>query len=74
MANPRSQGPRSPTHRLYRVIGVGKAATWIPIGAAWPTQDGQGFNICCDLVPLQGRIVLRVASLASDHDLPARRS
>ncbi|MDO8381028.1 hypothetical protein [Phenylobacterium sp.] len=48
-----------PTHRLYRVIGDGKASSWTPIGAAWPNKDGAGFNINCDAVPLQGRIVMR---------------
>ena len=50
---------KKPTHRLYRVNGEGKSAIWTPIGAAWPNQDGKGFNISCDAVPLQGRIVLR---------------
>lgn len=48
-----------PTHRLYRVIGDGESANWTPIGAAWPNKDGHGFNISCDAVPLQGRIVMR---------------
>ena len=48
-----------PTHRLYRVLGDGDAASWTPIGAAWPNKDGHGFNISCDAVPLQGRIVMR---------------
>jgi hypothetical protein len=51
---------RKPTHRLYRVTGEGKSAFWTPIGAAWPNKDGKGFNISCDVVPLQGRIVLRM--------------
>lgn len=55
---PRLPG-RKPTHRLYRVVGEGKASTWTPIGAAWPNQDGAGFSISCDAVPLHGRIVMR---------------
>jgi hypothetical protein len=51
---------RKPTHRLYRVMGNGQAAVWTPIGAAWPNKDGQGFNLSCDAVPLQGRIVMRL--------------
>lgn len=50
---------RKPTHRLYRVIGEGEAASWTPIGAAWPNKDGKGFNLSCDAVPLGGRLVLR---------------
>lgn len=53
---------RRPTHRLYRVTGEGKEATWTPIGAAWPNKDGKGFNLSCDAVPLTGRIVLRLIS------------
>lgn len=50
---------RQPTHRLYRVTGEGRAATWTAIGAAWPNRDGEGFSLVCDAVPLQGRIILR---------------
>lgn len=51
--------PRKPTHRPCRVIVDGKQAIWTPIGAAWPNKDGLGFNLSCDAVPLQGRLVLR---------------
>lgn len=37
----------------------GPEARWARIGAAWPNKDGKGFNILCDAVPLQGRIVMR---------------
>ena len=50
---------RKPTHRLYRVLGDGDQAIWTPIGAAWPNKDGMGFNLSCDAIPLQGRLVLR---------------
>jgi len=50
-----------PTHRIYIVTGEGDKASWRPIGAAWPHQDGSGFAITCDAIPLQGRIVMRVA-------------
>jgi len=60
MAKPQPKQPGAkPTHRLYRVSGEGDAASWTPIGAAWPNKDGAGFNISCDAVPLQGRIVMR---------------
>ena len=50
---------RKPTHRLYCVVGNGDAASWRPIGAAWPNKDGMGFSLSCDAVPLHGRLVLR---------------
>lgn len=58
---------RRPSHRLYRVLGDGPDAIWTPIGAAWPNKDGLGFNIICDAVPLQGRIVLRTITERSDQ-------
>ena len=59
---------RKPTHRLYRVLGDGKAATWTPIGAAWPDRDGLGFDLQCDAVPLQGRLVLRAITDRAELD------
>lgn len=49
----------SPAFMLYRVDGNGPDARWTKIGAAWPNRDGKGFNLLCDAVPLQGRIVMR---------------
>ena len=48
-----------PTHRIYRVSGEGKSASWTEIGAAWPNKDGLGFSITCAAMPLTGRIVMR---------------
>ncbi len=53
---------KKPTHRLFRVEGEGKAARWTEIGAAWAHQDGNGFAISCNSVPLEGRIVMRKAT------------
>jgi len=53
------QTSRRPTHRIYRVNGEGKSASWTPIGAAWANQDGMGYSISCDAIPLTGRIVMR---------------
>ncbi len=39
-----------------------KKSVWTRIGAAWKHADGKGFNIQFDVVPLDGRITLRVPS------------
>ena len=57
---------RKPSHRLYRVVGEGRNSIWTPIGAAWPNKDGLGYSVACDLVPLQGRIVMRVITERDD--------
>jgi hypothetical protein len=51
---------RKPSHRLYVVVGEGSEATWIPVGAAWPNRDGQGYGIELDAVPLHGRLAMRM--------------
>lgn len=50
---------RQPSHRIYRVSGEGEAATWTPIGAAWPNKDGKGFNFQMEAMPIGGRVVMR---------------
>lgn len=65
---------RKPTHRLYRVVGEGKKSIWTPIGAAWPNKDGLGFNVSCDLVPLHGRIVMRMITAREEANANGGRS
>jgi len=44
----------------YHVAERGKKGFWTRIGAAWDHQDGKGYTIQLDLVPVDGgRIVLR---------------
>ncbi|WP_120694201.1 hypothetical protein [Sphingopyxis terrae] len=70
----------SPAFILYRVEGNGPEARWTKIGAAWANRDGKGFNIACDAVPLQGRIVMRAytpkpkadADAANDAELAVK--
>ena len=56
---------KAPSHVVYQVRdsskGKGKGF-WTRIGAAWAHNDGQGFNVQLESVPLDGRITLRVAS------------
>jgi len=59
MATQRKLPGIKPTHRIYVVTGEAKSAHWREIGAAWPNQDGKGFSLICDAVPLGGRIVMR---------------
>ena len=60
---------KTPSHIAYHVreIEGRDKSYWTRIGSAWAHQDGQGFNIQLEgLVPLDGRIVLRVASDKKD--------
>ena len=60
---------KTPTHVAYHVRerGEGRKGIWTRIGAAWQHADAKGFNIqLAGIVPLDGHIVLRVASEQKD--------
>jgi hypothetical protein len=49
-----------PSHRVYAVTKNGNQRYWQAIGAVWPHEDGEGFSVKLDLVPLNGAdIVIR---------------
>ena len=52
---------QQPDFRAYTVIKRGEGAEdfWLPIGAAFAHQDGTGFNIILQALPIDVRIVLR---------------
>lgn len=53
---------KTPTHIASQVRDLaGGKSHWTRIGSAWAHKDGKGFNIQLDVVPLDGRIVVRVA-------------
>lgn len=57
--------PKAPSHIAYHVRerGENAKAFWTRIGSVWQNADGKGFNIQLDgLVPLDGRITIRVAT------------
>ena len=52
---------KQPTHHVYQVRENGESGKgyWNRLGAAWKHQDGKGFNVVLDAVPLDGRLTLR---------------
>jgi len=51
---------KHPTHRAYAVTKNGDKSFWKEIGAVWEHEDGKGFNLKLDLLPLNGaEIVIR---------------
>lgn len=58
---------KSPSHVAYHIRDrEGKKGFWTRIGSAWQHADGNGFNLQIDVVPLDGRIVLRIAAEKKD--------
>jgi hypothetical protein len=51
---------KQPTHRVYAVTKRGDKSYWRSIGAAWAHQNGEGFNLRLEYLPLNGAdIVIR---------------
>jgi len=58
---------KSPSHTVYHVRDrEGQKSFWTRIGAAWAHADGNGFNLQMEVVPLDGRVTLRVATEKKD--------
>ena len=56
----RNNNSNRPTHRAYAVTKQGDKSFWREIGAVWQHEDGKGFNLKLDLLPLNGaEIVIR---------------
>ena len=61
-----------PTLILYAVKNMGRnrKSIWQPIGAAWPHQDGKGFNISLYLLPMQGQDLVLREPMPESQDVP----
>ena len=64
----KTETPKRPTHRVYAVRKNGEKSHWTEIGAAWSHQDGKGFNVKLDYLPLNGaEIVIREPRTEGDR-------
>ena len=60
-----------PTHDVYIVIeatDTQKKPLWKKIGAAWTHQDGKGFGITLDALPLNGKLTMRIPEEKPSQD------
>lgn len=53
------------TVREYEVNGE-KKSDWTKIGVAWPHQDGKGFRLQLQALPVDGIVVLRTVESKAD--------
>ena len=54
---------KTPTHIAYHVRNrEGGKGFWTRIGSAWAHKDSNGFNIQLESTPIDGHIILRIAS------------
>ena len=54
-----TKGAKKFSHVAYAVIdrGEGKDSKWREIGVVFPHNDGKGFDVLFEAVPLNGRIL-----------------
>ncbi len=61
--NTSEKSNRQPSHVVFHVQDRDKSEKgfWTRIGAMWPHEDGKGFNIQVNVMPLDGRLTVRDA-------------
>jgi len=61
---------QKPTYTAYSVQkrGEGQDDFWLNIGAAWMHQDGDGYNVVLQALPIDGKIVLRLPKADAKED------
>jgi hypothetical protein len=65
---------QQPNYRAYTVVKrEGQDDFWLAIGAAFMHQDGDGYNIVLQALPIDGKIVLRVPKSDEQSAEPAPR-
>ena len=57
-----TNGGNAPTHIAYQVREGSQKSYWTRIGAAWAHNDGKGFSIQLECLPLDGKVTLRTSS------------
>ena len=63
VTTPAGNGTNKPSHVAYQVRDGkgGDKGFWTRIGVAWTSRDEKGFVIQLNAIPLDGKIVLRIA-------------
>lgn len=52
--------PKAPDFLAWHVTQRGEKSYWNKVGAAWMHRDKSGYTIQLEVVPINGRIVLRM--------------
>ena len=64
---------QQPTYQAYTVVKrEGQDDYWLNVGAAFMHQDGDGFNVMLQALPINGKIVLRPPKSDAKDGAPER--
>jgi hypothetical protein len=62
---------QQPSYRAYTVVKrEGQDDFWLAIGAAFMHQDGDGYNLVLQALPIDGKIVLRLPKTGETDERP----
>lgn len=50
---------KAPAFIAWNITSKGESVFWNRMGAAWTHKDGKGLSLRLDMLPVDGRIVLR---------------
>jgi len=59
---------RAPDFIAWHVAEKGEKSFWSKIGASWLHKDGQGMTLQLEVLPVNGRVVLRQAAESPQDD------
>ena len=59
--------PKAPDFLAWHVTNEGEKAYWTKVGAAWFHRDRKGLSLQLEVIPINGRIVLRTPLEDTDH-------
>lgn len=64
--------PKAPDFIAWHVLQKGEKTFWNKVGACWQHKDKKGMTLQLEVVPINGRIVLRVPTDDTDNTQEAR--
>jgi hypothetical protein len=65
---------QQPAYRAYTIVKrEGQDDFWLAIGAAFMHQDGDGYNVVLQALPIDGRVVLRLPKDDATDQQPSER-
>ena len=66
---------QQPSYQAYAVVKrEGQDDFWLNIGAAFMHQDGDGYNIVLQALPINGKIVLRLPKDKIEDEQPPAKT
>lgn len=67
IAEHKAKASRSPSMIAWHVRRSGKRAYWDRIGAVFAHNDGRGYDVVLETMPVDGRVTLRAPAVSAEE-------